>query len=42
LVELQIKTKKMEKEEHSKRTLSHYTYTIRQNKWDPLFKEVYD
>jgi hypothetical protein len=32
----------MEKEEHKKRKLSHYTYTIREGKWHPLFKEVYE
>jgi hypothetical protein len=32
----------MEKDEHAKRTLSHYTYTIKEGKWHPLFTEVYE
>lgn len=42
LVELQIKTKKMENELKKKKTLTHYAYTIKEHKWDPLFKEVHD
>ena len=41
LVELQIKTMKMEKEVENSKTLSHFTYTVKKNKWDPLFVEVH-
>lgn len=42
LVELQIKTKKMEEEIHqNKNSLSHFCYTVKLNKWDNLFKEVH-
>lgn len=41
LVELQIKTMQMEKEIENSKSLSHFAYTIKKNKWDPLFKEVH-
>lgn len=42
LVELQIKTKKMEEEMNKKKDLSHFTYTLSNKKWATLFKEVHD
>jgi hypothetical protein len=32
---------KMEKEVENSKTLSHFTYTVKKNKWDPLFVEVH-
>ncbi len=40
LVELQIRTKKMNDFIHNNALLSHFHYTIFQHKWDPLFQEV--
>lgn len=41
LVELQIRTKKMDKDINENNLLSHFNYTIFQHKWDPLFEEVH-
>lgn len=40
LVELQLRTQKMDNAIHKSRTLSHFNYTVKKNKWSPLFKEV--
>lgn len=40
LVELQIRTKKMDDAIHDIRSISHFNYTVNENKWSPLFKEV--
>lgn len=40
LVELQIKTKQMDKTMYE--NLSHYNYTISEKKWDELFVEVHE
>lgn len=40
LVELQIRTKKMDKQIHEVKDISHFNYTIKTNKWSEIFKEV--
>lgn len=42
LVELQIRTIEMDNIIKTTRSLTHFTYTVKQNKWDPLFKEIYE
>jgi hypothetical protein len=39
-VELQLRTEDMDKNIHNAKELSHYTYTIKKNKWNNLFVEV--
>jgi len=41
LVELQIRTLEMDKEINSEKWISHFSYTVKQNKWSKLFKEVH-
>lgn len=40
LVELQLRTILMDKEIHSTHSISHFNYTINQNKWSKNFKEI--
>jgi hypothetical protein len=39
-VELQLRTADMDKKNHDAKEISHYSYTIKKNKWDDLFTEV--
>ncbi|MCP4523979.1 MAG: bifunctional (p)ppGpp synthetase/guanosine-3',5'-bis(diphosphate) 3'-pyrophosphohydrolase [Candidatus Gracilibacteria bacterium] len=39
-VELQLRTIEMDIKIHDAKEISHYSYTIKKNKWDRLFKEV--
>lgn len=41
LIELQLRTKKMDKDIHDNALISHFNYTIFQHKWDDLFVEVH-
>lgn len=41
LVELQIRTLEMDREINSDKWISHFSYTVKQNKWTKLFKEVH-
>lgn len=41
LVELQLRTKKMNRDINENNLLSHFNYTIFEHKWDPLFQEVH-
>ncbi len=41
-VELQLRTIEMEKWIHNRKEISHFNYTIKENKWAPLFTEVHD
>jgi len=40
LVELQLRTMEMDKKIKENNSLSHFEYTVKQNKWSKLFKEV--
>lgn len=42
LVELQIRTIRMDHVIHELKWVSHFNYTIKKNKWDQLFTEVHD
>jgi hypothetical protein len=39
-VELQLRTAEMDQTNHDAKEISHYSYTIKKNKWDDLFSEV--
>lgn len=39
-VELQLRTEEMDREIHQAKEISHYSYTIKANKWDNMFEEV--
>jgi hypothetical protein len=39
-VELQLRTKEMDRNIHEAKEISHYTYTIKKSKWDDMFVEV--
>ena len=39
-VELQLRTKDMDKNVHQAKAISHYTYTIKKSKWNEKFTEV--
>jgi len=39
-VELQLRTQDMDRNIHEAKEISHYSYTIKKNKWDEMFKEV--
>jgi (p)ppGpp synthase/HD superfamily hydrolase len=39
-VELQLRTEQMDREIHEAKEISHYSYTIKANKWDKMFEEV--
>jgi hypothetical protein len=39
-VELQLRTKDMDRNIHEAKEISHYSYTIKKNKWDESFTEV--
>lgn len=40
LVELQLRTDEMDRDIHWDKNISHFTYTLRKNKWAPEFWEV--
>lgn len=42
LVELQLRTKKMDEQINTIRSISHFDYTVRTNKWSKLFTEVHE
>ena len=39
-VELQLRTEQMDKNIREAKEISHYSYTIKANKWDSMFEEV--
>ncbi len=41
MIELQLRTVEMDKEIHSSDKISHFIYTVKQNKWSKHFKEVH-
>jgi len=40
--ELQLRTKKMHRDTYQNTKISHFAYSLKQRKWDPIFKEVQD
>ncbi|QFR39152.1 bifunctional (p)ppGpp synthetase/guanosine-3',5'-bis(diphosphate) 3'-pyrophosphohydrolase [Candidatus Gracilibacteria bacterium 28_42_T64] len=42
LVELQLRTLEMDNNIQNRSEVSHFTYTVKQHKWAPLFTEVHD
>ncbi|MCT4617644.1 MAG: hypothetical protein N4A38_05550 [Candidatus Gracilibacteria bacterium] len=40
--ELQIRTKKMDKDTYENTKISHFSYSLKRKKWDEVFKEVQD
>lgn len=41
LVEIQLRTTEMDKEISDKSSISHFSYTVKQNKWHKIFKEIH-
>ncbi|NVP17417.1 hypothetical protein HUU51_01740 [Candidatus Gracilibacteria bacterium] len=41
LVEIQIRTLEMDKEISDTNSISHFSYTVKQNKWHKIFKEIH-
>lgn len=41
LVEIQLRTIEMDKEISDKSSISHFSYTVKQNKWHKIFKEIH-
>lgn len=41
-MELQLRTEEMNTAINEQESLKHFSYSLRRNKWDPIFTEVYE